>query len=213
MKNYKILTTFFLLGLPLSGCEIPTAPDKTGIVLSKNETTQVQVITPALPELVIETASPDLAVKSWWKVLDLKSKSTFDECNRYKLMEKPAYIAYYPKVAQEDVLRYLTKESVCQEDVYERDIQEIKTESETRAIVFATVKNATPIPVGAEPDENEKKWRKDGERFKYLVEKTSEGWKISQVYKYEKYSEPEPWRKEYSFSDKPHYPALVYGLN
>lgn len=131
------------------------------------------------------------------------------------LKEKPAYVAYFPKVAQEDVLRTLTpKEIVCREDVYDRDIQEVKLESETRAVIFVKVKNVTPVPAGADPDEYDKQYRKNGFRFKYLVEKTSEGWKVSQVYKYDeinlKYLKKDPWEKLYKVSDKPYYPAFVH---
>lgn len=82
-------------------------------------------------------------------------------------------------------------------------------ESETRAVVFANIKNTTPIPEGAEPDENEKKYRADGFRFKYVVEKASDGWKISQVFKYRDYGK-DPWENIYQPVDKPRYPAYVH---
>lgn len=212
------LVSVVLLGLSLSACDKVSKPDnadvKAATTLSKGEGTHAPGIAQAPPLVVIETGSPDLAVKSWWRVFDLKGKIDAEECNVNKLKEKAAYIAYFPKVAQEDVLRALTpKETVCRENIFERDIQEVKAESETRALVFVKVKNITPAPAGAEPDEYDKQYRKDGFRFKYLVEKTSEGWKVSQVYKYQEVNvilKRDPWEKPYKVREKPDYPAFVH---
>jgi hypothetical protein len=98
-------------------------------------------------------------------------------------------------------------------DNFERDIQEVKTESETRAIVFAKITNVTPLAAGAELDSYDKKWRSEGFRYKYLVEKTSAGWKISQVYRYDesnKYVNKDPWEGLYKYSNKPRVPSGVF---
>lgn len=217
-KSTYSLATVVLLGLSLSACEKPSAPDKADIKAATfpSKVDQTQAPTPAPPpQLVIETGSPDLTVKSWWRLLDLREKINTAECNKnVELKARPAYAAYYSKIIQADVLRALTPNgNGCLEDIYERDIQEVKTESETRAIVFAKITNTTPIPVGAEPDELDKRTRRDGFRFKYLVEKTSEGWKVSQVYRYDesnKYLKKDLWEKVYVVSDKPSYPAYVF---
>lgn len=214
----KLLVPALLSGLLLSACEKAPSPvendAKPASTQSKKEPSRA-LTTAALPEIVIETGSPDSAVKSWWRVLDLKEKIDTEECNQKKSKEKPSYAIYFPKVAQEDVLKtFVPKDVACLEDVYERDIQEVKTESETRAIAFVKIKNITPIPLGAEPDEYDKQYRKDGFRFKYLLEKSSEGWKVSQVYKYDeinlKYLKKDPWEKLYKVDDKPRYPAFVH---
>ena len=78
--------------------------------------------------------------------------------------------------------------------------------------MFATVRNATPIPAGAEADEYDKKWRETGFKFKYLVEKSGGVWKISQVYKYDesnKYLKKDVWEKVYETPSGPQYPSIV----
>ena len=115
------------------------------------------------------------------------------------------------RIAQGDTLRTVTPPTPnCPTDAYSRDIQEVKAESETRAVVFATIKNVTPIPQGAEPDESDKKYRADGFRFKYVLEKTSDGWKIAQVFKYRDYMRSDPWESVYQPRDKPRYPGFVH---
>lgn len=200
------LAAVVLLGLSLGACEKISDSSKKEVVPASAA---------VAPKIVIETGSPDLAVKSWWRVFDMRAKIFADECNKRKVEEKPAYMNYYSKVAQEDMLRKLVpKNTVCELEVFERDLQEVKTESETRAIVFAKIKNVTPIPVGAEPSENEKKYRNDGFRFKYLVEKSSDGWKVSQVYRYDKmnveYLNKDPWEPIYKSDDSPRYPSYVF---
>jgi hypothetical protein len=75
------------------------------------------------------------------------------------------------------------------------------------------VKNNAPIPPGATPDETDKKWRSNGFKFKYLVEKSSAGWKVSQVYKFDeykaKYGDKDGWEKLYTYSDVPRFPSYV----
>lgn len=74
---------------------------------------------------------------------------------------------------------YVTR---CTDDSYSKEIIEVKSESETRAIVFAKIKNNTPIPDGARPDVEDIKTREKGKNYKYVLEKDSEGWKVVQVY-------------------------------
>jgi hypothetical protein len=148
LKLVSITMTALLLG----ACDKTASPEKTVLVDVKNRTiiSAPAAIKPALTPLVIETASPDQAVKSWWRVLDLREKNNTEKCNAQLKSTTPPFAAYLPKVVQGEVLRTLTaKEQVCTEDLYEREIQEVKAESETRAIVFATIKNVTPIPPGA----------------------------------------------------------------
>lgn len=166
---------------------------------------------PKAPVFIVENASPDQALKTWWKLIDLMEQNGVEDCKNYQNKPTSSHVAYYSKITQEDMLRSITpRKSDCKPTVFDREILEVKTESETRAIIFAKVFNATPVPEGAEPDEYEKKFRKDGFKFKYLIEKSSEGWKVSQVYEFDKYStNGESWKPTYKYSEKPHYPSYV----
>lgn len=99
---------------------------------------------------------------------------------------------------------------------YWREIQEVKVETDTRAVVHALVKDITPIPAGAVPTENDKVWRAEGLRGKYLLEKTEDGWKVAQVYEFKKYASDGPgWSEVYTqtMDSAPSYPSLVSGGN
>jgi hypothetical protein len=166
------------------------------------------------PSLAIELESPDRAIKTWWRYLDLREQYDAQECKIAKDDAKSPTQKYLRLIAQSDVLHSLMPdEKECREDRYSREIQEVKTESETRAIVFALVKNTTPIPPGAEPDDLDKGFRRDGFRFKYVLEKSESGWKLSQVFKYEetnKILKKDVWESVYHVRSKPRYPAYVH---
>ena len=70
----------------------------------------------------------------------------------------------------------------CEQDSYSREITEVKTESETRALVFAKYKNISQIPKGSVPTERDEKIRSEGYQLKYVLEKEVDGWKISKIY-------------------------------
>ncbi len=135
-----------------------------------------------------------------------------NECAKSR-KEKRDSLEHLSEVAQEDVLKSMSpSESLCYVTTTERDIQEVKIETETRAIVFAKMKNNTPPPEGSIPTEHDKKWRAEGERYKYLIEKTQDGWKISQVYKFDKFADLQKrdvWEKVYQVQLTPSYPSLV----
>jgi hypothetical protein len=198
-----------------AGCTpqaLPPAPP------AKSATSAAAATAPASaapsPQLIVEIDSPDRAIKTWWRYLDLKEQNNALKCRQAKDEPGSPDQQYLGLIAQADVLRtLLPTDRKCAVDVYSRDIQEVKAESETRAVVFAHVKNVSPIPVGAEPDEYDKKFRQDGFRFKYVLEKTSSGWKVSQVFKYSetnKYLKKDVWQNIYEFDNKPRYPAFVH---
>lgn len=214
IKKYSVIALALIFNFTISACSKnePNASVQTGQSLkAKDSTSSLPNPNPPIESVVIENSSPDQAVKSWWKVIDLLEQESVDECKKNQNKAPLNHVRYFPKITQEDLLRSITPQIPdCRLTVYDREILEVKTESETRAILFAKVKNVTPIPEGAEPDEYDKKFRKEGFRFKYLIEKSSEGWKLSQVYEYDRYSTTgESWRAIYKYSDKPHFPGYV----
>ncbi len=164
--------------------------------------------------VVIETNSPDNAVKSWWTLVDLIEVENKARCEELEKMPKPGYLSLLDKVASGDTLKvHASAKLFCSQDKYEREIQEVKAESETRALVFARIRNVTPPPAGAEVDQINEKWRKEGFRFKYLTEKTAAGWRVVQVYKYDKVNLDlgrDAWEVSYKFDDNHKYFFYVY---
>ena len=175
----------------------------------------VSTISPAAsaPVLLVESASPDQALKSWWRYLDLVAAEEALKCKSSAGQPIPTHLKYLEQVAQDEVLETKKfKLGDCVQEAFNREIDEVKTESETRAIAFATIRNSTPIPPGAEADELDKKWRTHGFKYKYLLEKSAMAWKVSQVYKYDetnKLLKRDVWEKVYKAPDKPHYPSYV----
>lgn len=196
--------------LVLIGCSPPSGSATDAAVASSSA---AKTTPAAQPEVVIDRSSPDAAVKSWWRVLDLQEKIAYDDCNDPATGEPSEIAPYYPKILDGVMLQSKTPRATsCILDSYNREIQEVKTESETRAVVFTKIWNTSPIPPGVEPDKYDLQYRADGARFKYLVEKGAEGWKLAQVYRFEdawKILETEPWQKIYT-PPKGIYPGLVF---
>lgn len=170
------------------------------------ESKQAATSAPAkLADLEINLTSPDMAVKTWWRYKDFVAAFNQKECEAvWRNPTDP--IQYVPKIASGDVLRAI-KEQACTLESFAREIEEVKIESETRAVVFARIKNITPVPSGAEPTELDKKWRAGGFKYKYVVEKTADGWKVTQAFG--ALGDSPDWQKAYQPADKPDYPSFV----
>ena len=154
----------------------------------------------------VNVSSPDNAVKTWWRYLDAVAKSTHEFC----LFESG-------RGNKKDMLRTIATgeiESIrsgfgrCEEDVYGREILEVKQESDTRATLLAKITNETPTNLV--PTAEEAELRKQGKTFKYLLEKDESGWKVAQVYqanpRYVILKQGDPWISIYKTYDKS-YPA------
>lgn len=205
IKKISIFTvTIAITGL-LSACSKSESPQQSATIFSK-------VVEPKAI-LNINNSSPDNAIKSWWAYLDFQEKEAQEDCMRPETATMFKHPEYLPKVAQEELLKATSPKVIpCELNTYARDIQEVKIESETRAIVFANIKNSTTIPVGAVLNDIEKKWRENGFKYKYLVEKSSLGWKVSQVYKFDEYKQKDDssaWAKLYVYSEMRRAPAYV----
>lgn len=210
MKSIKFLTSVVTVGIILSACDKQAESVKHSEKSNQEESAEA-----VMKNVSIETTSPDLAVKSWWKILDLKAHEDSKLCKQYYVEKvKGSSYAYFRKIAQGAALKDKIEMPLCESDAYKREILKVETESETRVVVFTLIKNVTPIPVGAEPADSVKKLREEGFKFKYLVEKALEGWKVSQVYSFselnQKYLNEDPWEKIYDDEDKPLYPSYVF---
>lgn len=200
----------------MAGYKFASSGDQT--VATQAATTAAAVpaaAPPTAPTVEIDTTSPDAAVKSWWRVLDYRDQITSAQCLEQNVKETPTYFPMFEKLAQEAALRHYTEEERdCAASLYEREIQEVKSESDTRALVFAKIRNVSPIQPGADPSPDDRNKRADGYRFKYLLEKTAAGWKVSQAYRFDyinqKYKLGDPWEKVYSTDTTPEYPYFVY---
>ena len=210
MRTALLLSVF---ALHIAGCNKSAEQSGGSAGTAPSTKPSASVASARIESLLVQSSSPDQTVKSWWRYLDLVELENIASCNKASAEQPPAHLRYLAQIADSELLSYKTpKAGGCVLDSFSRDIDEVKTESETRAIVYATIRNATAVPPGAEADEQDKKWRTAGFKYKYLVERTNGAWKISQVYKYDevnKYLKKDVWEKLYELSTGPRYPAFV----
>lgn len=181
--------------LPL--CFVLTACDKVSSAFGTGSPSQAPAATVSY-DFEINTTSPDQALKTWWRYLDTKSAIGLARCEAYA--KEHAGDFDVAKVATGDVEQSVnSRKTVCAGSVYEREIVEVRQETDTRAIALAKIVNATPSSASRTLEDDKRRNR--GERFKYLLEKTPEGWKVSQVYLYDNASRltgGDDWTKQYT---------------
>lgn len=156
-------------------------------------------------EVVIQTASPDLAVKSWWSLFDALELNQYKECISYAQRRSGVY-KDAPAIATGEMLATLSESPVCVLETYSRDIDSVNVETETRAIVLATVRISTPIPPGASTDLES---RRAGEKFRYVVEKIEGKWKLAMVYRRRSHLSDSGWEKVYEKRDTPYVSSMI----
>ncbi|WKL15960.1 hypothetical protein QYQ99_27240 [Comamonas testosteroni] len=157
---------------------------------------------------VIDISSPDKALKSYWAVVDWKRQLTARQhkdilqSKQTKLMDET-----YSKVTSPEISSRQRNHEV---QTFDREIAEAKVETETRAVIHAVIKNSTPIPEGAEVTKSDRDRREQGNRFRYVLERGQDGWRVSEVWEYSLYHDNK-WRKEYPSSTTPTVSVFVFG--
>ncbi|MFE0843118.1 hypothetical protein [Achromobacter insolitus] len=150
----------------------------------------------------VATNSPDATVKSWWHVLDTESELAYTTCKETRSLYRPADSAR-KKLLTEAVLKERSSDEVCSKQTYRREITNVDIQSDTRALVFASVQNSVPPTPGYVMDENDKRRKEKGLRLRYLLERSDreQPWKIAQLYADESYcslSKVDGWCPIYS---------------
>lgn len=78
--------------------------------------------------------------------------------------------------------------------VFERQIKESKKKPGKDSVeIVAIIKNVTPFPAEAAPNDYVKKKRENGDKYRYRLVNTNEGWKISEVFMW--YEPTRTWMK------------------
>jgi hypothetical protein len=149
----------------------------------------------------VRLESADAAVKTWWRYIDWRAR----EWRYSALAAQMEFSGPCVDISTGPVAAYCKPTFTMTSDLFERQIEKVQQESETRAVVLARVKNVTPIPPGAQPSEFEKELRDQGFYFRYVVERTEGGWKVARVFRYDATSKD--WREAYEVPSSPMYPA------
>jgi hypothetical protein len=92
---------------------------------------------------------------------------------------------------------------------FERKIEKVEIESDTRAVVNAVIRNSAPPEPGAVLDDSDRAAKEAGERYRYTLERkgTADSWKISSIENYPSYARK--WESAYSVP-KPSNNRYVY---
>jgi hypothetical protein len=159
----------------------------------------------------IETNSPDATIKTWWKLRDQAIAHDLDECKRASsnYTKGDDYKAYKsvttgPAALSADAQR-------CDLHIFDRVINEVKVESETRSVVLATIKAATPIPPGAKVTDFDSEHRAKGTSYKYVLTKVGNEWKIEQIYTLDSRLNGDEWTPVFDERPAPYVHSFVFG--
>lgn len=92
---------------------------------------------------------------------------------------------------------------------FSRDIVSVSTETESRAVVIAVIRNATPVPEGAEPSKYDEDARRNGDTYRYVLERSSNEWKVAELWEQDKFGDRE-WKKILPRDSAPMVPSMTF---
>ena len=191
MKKFTICTAVLLATL--------TACSKTEPLPSERKVSSVKVN--------LDLSTPDKALKSYWAVRDSVRSKQVELFTQNKEGYQSAE-AQMSEVADGALAKNFSFDIIPFE-TFSRDLIDVKVESESRAVIIAVIKNSTPIPAGAEMSKFDEERRRDGERYRYILEKNQAGWRVSEVWEWSTYPS-DAWKKIKPDDGKPHVPSLTY---
>lgn len=155
--------------LALAGC-LEKGEKSEGLAKAKN----------AIEKIEVTRNSPDMTVKSWWRVKDASMDLYLEECKERMKVEDPVF-KKLSELSTPDI--YTGRECNNSPDTYDREITKVDVQSDTRALVYARISNTTPPDEGAVLSEKDRKRKEEGEGYQYVLERKDANaeWKISQV--------------------------------
>jgi hypothetical protein len=138
-----------------------------------------------LPDSVftVDLSTPDRALRTYWHIkalADTLGAPADTAAVRYRDWRRADTVL--ARIYAGDALaEYRRVRNGQPRPRYLREILAVDPETETRATVLARIRNVTPIPSGAAPDEYTARRRAEGDVYRYVFERDAEGWKLVQV--------------------------------
>lgn len=148
---------------------------------------------------VVDISSPDKALKSYWAVIDWKRR--FDAAHYKASLESDWGRARNGAVAKVAIPAFADNYTAPQ-STYEREIVEAKVETDTRATIHVVIRNSTPIPEGADVTDYDRKRRAQGDKYRYVLERGDEGWKVAEIWEFDSILDKK-WTKTAPHTPKP----------
>jgi hypothetical protein len=170
------------------------------------KSTEVPAQVPTHVELDLTT--PDRALKSYWKIQDkIRAEHFLNYTAQLPTFHRIQASAekVMTRTAFDDV-----KEKSGRLESFNRNIIDVKVESESRAVIITSIKNSTPVPVGAELSKFEEQSRSEGDKYKYVLEKHPPGWQVAEIWDFKTYSTPPSWSKIIPSDGKPFISSSTY---
>jgi len=192
----KRLMVLGLMSAALSGC-FEKDPVEDGLTKAVASVKAIEVA----------NNSPDATLKSWWKVKDASSAVISEICKSNQKAASP----YFDKLSEMSAPEVVDHGNCLSRGLrFDRQIQKVEVQSETRAVVTARIRNVTPPEEGATLDESDRKAKEAGEPFQYLLERKDAqvGWKITKISSFPSYAND--WQ-DVSEKPKPSNHRYVYG--
>lgn len=207
----------------VSGCGQAKSSTKADGAIS-DPLTAFKAAETALNSIQIDNSTPDRAIKSLWSRLEARRKVA---CLAGKIgLEAPGTIegrvanAFRSQLPDEklfvgEALAYFksyAKELYnCDQIAHSFDytINDVKTETDSRAVIAFTVRNILPIPEGAEiPADYQREAREKGIQYRFVFTKVENTWLLEQAYENDPIME-RGFRSLYNQAD-PSYPYMTY---
>lgn len=178
MNGPSWILAFAVLALS-AGCDRATTQQKV-------EPPQVVSAPPPLAAPQLDMTTPDRALKSYWAYvdwdLDRQAESSKQFLNSADYAERREV---HEKVAVRAIVD--DHKGTPLREIYQREILSATVETESRAVIAATIKNVTPLPQGMTLEPLDRKKRDDGQRFRYVMEREGSNWKVAEIWAYESF--------------------------
>ncbi|QMV74455.1 hypothetical protein HS961_17340 [Comamonas piscis] len=148
----------------------------------------------------VDISTPDKAVKSWWAVVDSKFNLRYQECTQAASAEQTALLQAQLRVATGAVKSYMQHDKECTLFTYDRRIDRVDMETESRALVVTTIKNSTRPKEGQSIANRTLEAATDGVEYRYVLSRENDGWRVEDIYQYDdllKAMGRDPWKQEY----------------
>lgn len=161
----------------------------------------------SIANVPVDLATPDKALKSYWAVRDSIRAKRSEMFAAAKEIYRASEVQM--GAVSDAALAKTFATDLAEPETFSRDLMDVKVESESRAVIVAVIKNTTPIPAGAEMSKLDEKLRTEGERFRYVLEKSQADWRVSEIWEWSTYPSS-GWKKMQPGDGKPRVSSFAY---
>ena len=180
----KIAAALALL-TALAGCDRAPAADAPARAAREH---------PEATAPVGDRTTPEATVRSWWRYTDsIQNHDATADTNSDAHRRLQQRIRDHESFHAGAALEYLRHPP--ETPTFAREIVDVQQQSPAQAVVTVRIRNTTPIPRGAVPNEYDTARRQDGELHGYNLARQPDGWRIEQAQSWDEFASG--WRDVY----------------